>query len=251
MRLILIVFFILVGSSVLSDEVEKDRFWILWEKYKYIGENCPNGSECYKRRKFSSRLFEPRSKEAIYRLYGMLDSKALSSGHKVDHPEAPRICQHNDAEVLLGFDPEKRRFSEKLDALRDLKGIHFDIRGLKAPKGFDEPFGERLQSQFKEKFVSSGIRFFDADEYVSVPGQPKLSVFFAHANPETGCNFSVFASLTQSALLTRDLNVKLTVGVWSFSTGPSAEYPNQNEYDAILRVADAFVRDFKRANKTY
>ncbi|RMD48133.1 MAG: hypothetical protein D6832_04540, partial [Alphaproteobacteria bacterium] len=60
--------------------------------------------------------------------------------------------------------------------------------------------------------------------------------------------YSVFASLTQTVLLTRDVRTKLEVGTWAASDGPSDEYPDATEADAILRVIDRFIADWKKAN---
>lgn len=232
-----------------ADPIEKDRFWILWEKYNFSGSNCPDGKECQRNRRFSSRLFEPNNDTDIFRLFGMLDASAFAQGRHVQHPEAPRICQHYDAEVRLGFNPEPMPLSDKLDALRGLEGLYFDVSRLAAPDGFKGDFGKSLQQMFTAKFEAADIPILTEDEVLKTPGQPKLAVYFSRANKDTGCTYSVFASLSQTALLTRNLNTKLRVGVWSFSARPSAEFPDRDEHAAILSVADAFVRDFQIANE--
>jgi len=49
-------------------------------------------------------------------------------------------------------------------------------------------------------------------------------------------------------LLTRDIRTKLKVGTWGMSEGPSDEHPNQLEFDAINRIANAFVANYLQAN---
>ena len=83
-----------------------------------------------------------------------------------------------------------------------------------------------------------------------MPGQPKLNVYVSYTDPNGGCiySYSAFSSLSQTALLTRDLQTKLSVGVWSMSVKSPAEYPAKTEFAALVNIADVFVADFKRAN---
>ncbi|MEP3296077.1 MAG: hypothetical protein ABJO27_06285 [Pseudoruegeria sp.] len=248
LRILVAAVSLLCLSAPLSAQGAEERFWVLWEHIEKVGQNCPNGTECKTKRTYASRLFEPASRESIYRLFGMLDFQAAARGEAADHADAPRICQHNDAEVLLGFDPERLRISDKLDALTGLYGVHIDVRNLKAPSGYSGDFGAGLQKEFEARFKAAGIRILSEEQMLEAPGQPKLNIYFSNTNQSTGCTYSVFASLSQTVLLTRNIRTKLTAGTWAFSTGPSTDFPNAHEYDAILRVADAFVRDYLKAN---
>lgn len=244
--LFLTVFWVFWATMAAAQQAQ-ERFWVLWEHIERTGSNCPNATTCTERRTYASRLFNPQNRENIYRLFGMLDFQAAARGQKADHPDAPRICQHHDPEVVLGFDPEALPLSEKLEALRGLTGVAFDITRLKAPQGFEGDFGAKLQTAFEAQFKEAGIAILSEEERLKAPGQPKLNIYFSNTNRATGCTYSVFASLSQTVLLTRNLKTKLSAGTWSFSTGPSQDFPNAVEYDAVLRVADAFVRDFKKA----
>lgn len=246
-RVLLVSVCWVLWATMAGAQQTQERFWVLWEHIEQTGSNCPNASTCNERRTYASRLFNPQNRENIYRLFGMLDFQAAVRGQKADHPDAPRICQHHDPEVVLGFDPEVLPLSEKLDALRGLKGVALDITRLKAPQGYEGNFGAKLQVAFEERFKQAGIAILSEEERLNAPGQPKLNIYFSNTNRATGCTYSVFASLSQTVLLTRNLQIKRAAGTWSFSTGPSQDFPNAVEYDAILRVADAFVRDFKMA----
>lgn len=224
-----------------------ERFWILWEHIEQRSENCRQ-ADCTARHNYISRLFEPQDRQAIYRLFGMLDFQAATRGRAAEHPQAPRICQHYDAEILLGFDPERLELSNKVEALRELAGVEIDVRGLQAPAAFPGDFGERLQSEIESRFYAAGIRILSSEQAARTPGRPKLNIYFSNTNPRTGCTYSVFASLSQTVLLTRDTRVKLAAGTWAYSTGPSADFPEATEFDAILRVADAFIKDYLKAN---
>ncbi|MCT8159330.1 hypothetical protein [Pseudoruegeria sp. SHC-113] len=240
---------LLGGGGASAQPLEpQERFWILWEHIEHSGQNCPDGASCETRRSYTSRLFEPLDKRGVYRLFGLLDLHAARRGQSAEHPEAPRICQHTDSEVLLGFDPERLRLSEKIDALAGLPGVHVNLRGLKAPEGFEGDFGGGLQAAFESRFKAAGIRLLTEEEMEQTPGQPKLNVYFSRTNPDTGCWYSVFASLSQTVLLTRDIRIKLVAGTWAMSAGYSADTPDATEYGSILRVADAFVRDYLKAN---
>lgn len=239
------VVLLLLGSPVQAEN--KERFWILWENIEEVAENC-RGAGCQTRRNYISRLFEPQDRQAVYRLFGLLDFHAAVRGRAAEHPDAPRICQRYDAEVVLGFDPERFKMAGKTEALRDLKGVRIDVRNMRAPAAYQGDFGGRLQSEIESRFYAAGIRILSAEQVMTTPGQPKLNIYFSNANLKTGCTYSVFASLSQTVILTRDVRIKISAGTWAYSTGPLADYPDATEYDAILRVADAFVKDYLKAN---
>ncbi len=240
---------LLAGQQVRAE----DRFWILWERIARSGSDCPDGATCRTQRDYASRIFTPDRTDWLYRLFGATDGHSPTGAGTAEHPEAPRICQdHSGHAGNAGpdLDPERQFLSDPVDALRGLRGIGMDIGSMRPPPGFSSTFGSDLQTEFEQRLKQAGLIVLDPSEAARLPGQPKLSVFFSHTDPDAEClyTYSVFASLRQTALLSRDLQTKLSVGVWSFSTRPSAEYPDDTEYDAILRVVDAFIADYKRAN---
>lgn len=245
-----IVFLLTVLSGSAVEAQSGDRFWILWEKFQYAGEGCPNGPNCLVRRNFTSRLFPDVELSSIYRLFGLMDGSALAEGRLSEHPDAPRICQHNDAEVVLGFDPEALPKSEKIEALRGLKGVSFNLTKLKAPPGARNDFGPSLQKAFEARFRAAGLKILTPEQAKRTPGQPELAVFFAYTDPDGHCEYtySVFASLSQTVLLTRDLRIKISAGVWAYSTKPPAGDAHGSEYDSILKIADALVKDYLSVN---
>jgi hypothetical protein len=137
-----------------------DRFWILWERTDVSGENCPNGPRCIRTSNYTSRLFSPENRQQIYRLFGMLDGNALGKGQLAEHPDAPRICQHNAAEVALGFNPERLARGEKLDVLHGLRAFGMDLRNLKPPPGSSDTFGPTLQAEMTALFQRPGSALF-------------------------------------------------------------------------------------------
>lgn len=227
-----------------------DRFWILWEKQEMVGANCPNGQSCTLKRNYASRLVDGINLQKMYRLFGMMDGAALSTGRLAEHPQAPRICQHNDPEVLLGFDPEQLPKVEKIEVLRGLAGVNFDLRNLAAPPGHSSDFGRKLHNQFVNKLKDAGIKILSKDEVSQTPGQPVLNIYFSHSDFNGACEYeyTVFASLTQTVLLTRDLRVKVTAGVWSYSMGSTSDKHKGSEADIILGVADSFIEDYRLVN---
>ncbi len=228
----------------------QDRFWILWERVKHVGQHCPGGAQCAEQHTYSSRPLETNNSGFIYRLFGL--SSALHKGGELplDHPDAPLICRHNQAELTQGFDPETLPKSEKIEVLRGVSALHMDLSNLKAPPGFSDTFGAGVHAQFVSLLQEAGIRIVDADALALVPGQPVLNLYFSFSDPEDLCDYqySVFASLSQEVLLARDLRIKVSAGVWSYSTGSTALDHVGNEADAILRVAEAFVRDHRQVN---
>lgn len=227
-----------------------DRFWILWEKQEMVGENCPHGQRCTLKRNYASRLVDGINLQKMYRLFGMMDGAALSTGRLAEHPQAPRICQHNDPEVLLGFDPERLPMVEKVEVLRGLAGVNFDLRNLAAPPGHSSDFGRKLHNQFVAKLKDAGIKILTKEEVSKTPGQPVLNIYFSHNEFNGACEYeyTVFASLSQTVLLTRDLRVKVTAGVWSYSMGSTSDKHKGSETDIILGVADSFITDYRLVN---
>ena len=169
-------------------------------------------------------------------------------GQTVERPDAPKICRHTEAGKILGFDPELWKLSDKLAALNDLKGVYFSVQAIKGPKGYVGVFGMNLQQSMEDRFRAAGLPVLSEEQMELTPGKPQLNVYFSNTKPKTGCTYSVFVSFTQTMLLTRNHTIKLKVGTWGASGGPSAEYPNTNELDAILRVIDKFLNDYRRAN---
>ncbi len=248
MRFCLLAIFILVFSWAGVARAQENRFWIIWELIE-PRLNCGADDPCEPLRRYTTRLLASPAGEELRNMIGLLDQLALEQGLPVEHPDAPRICQAHDPEVLIGFDPEKRELSDRLAALKDLPGVYFNLDSLNAPPGYGGNFGENLQAEFETRFRAAGIRLLTEEQMIEAPGQPQLNVYFSNANLDTGCNYSVFASLSQTMLLTRNINVKLKVGTWGMSEGPSSDFPDQTEYDAILRIADAFATTYIEANQ--
>lgn len=237
------------APAALQPAPAADRLWVLWEHVAPRAD-CDDETPCTPRRSYTTRLVGSPPLPRLQHTFGLLDRLALLRGQPPEHPQAPRICQDQDAEVLLGFDPEAMSLSEKLDALRGLQGVYFDVHSLKAPIGYTGDFGGFLQAEIERRFRNAGIRVLTEEERMQTPGRPKLNVYFSNTDPVTGCHYSVFASLSQTVLLTRNVLTKLEVGTWAASDGPSSDFPNATESDAILRVIDKFISDFKRANPT-
>ena len=151
---------------------------------------------------------------------------------------------------MLGFNPHALPLTAKSEALRNLPGVYFNLRNLKAPATYDGPFGEVLQREVTKKLRHAGIRVLSKAEHQLVPGQPQLNIYFSNTNPTTGCRFSIYASLTQTVLLSRNHIVKFKAGTWGTSGGFTLDAPHRREFDAILHVVDIFIRDYWKANST-
>lgn len=237
-------------AESVSGASAQDRFWILWERVTFVGTHCPGGAQCQEWRSFSSRPLDTSNTGFIYRLFGVRDGGNQAGGLPRDHPEAPEICLKNQIDLSLGFDPKALPRSEKGEVLRGVKQLHLDLTTLKPPPGFDGTFGRQLQKAFDAKLTAAGIRIVPQDQLHLVPGQPTLNLYFSFSDPSDLCKyeFSIFASLSQEVLLTRDLRIKVAAGVWSYSTGSTAKDHQGTEVDAIMRVVDMFVRDHQQAN---
>ncbi len=227
-----------------------DKFWVLWERISHIGQNCPSGAGCLEKRTYASRPLDMPDNEIIYRMFGATSGHKSGATFPAEHPDAPRICNSNFAELSLGFQPEALPRSIKIEALRGIDTVFVDIRNLKSPPGFEENFGEKTHHEFVRILERGGIKVVTEEELSAVPGHPKLAVFFSFTDPDGTCDYeySVFASLSQDVLLSRDLRIKIEAGVWAFSTGSNSADHFGDEGDAILRVADGLVRDHRKVN---
>lgn len=244
------IFLMLLLLGLTAPAQAEDRFWILWERYRYSGENCPNGQNCVLKRDFASRPLQPQYPETIYRMFGAAGPRGFAHEPPSLHPEAPQVCDPKQAQLAVGFDPIQLPQSLKIEALRGVDQLHVDLRNLKAPPGFSDSFGTSLHRRFVATLERAGIEVLTEEEVTTVPGHPKLSIFFSFTDPDGHCDYtySVFASLSQEVLLVRDLRIKITAGVWAYSTGSTAMDHHGTEEDAILRVAEAFIRDQRQVN---
>jgi len=234
--------------TVSGAENVSERFWISRETTTTGVDNCRDGN-CPHEKQYTTRLFAPESKAQLRRLMSLLDFQAAANGLPVEHPERPEFCaqQMPDPNRVI-WNPEWMKTSNKLAALRGLEAIHVDVSNLKAPAGFNGPFGASLQKEVEAKFAAAGIPIVSKQDVARVPGQPKLQVYFSATNPDSGCWWSVFATLTQTALLTRDISVKISAGTWAHMRGFDPNDLELTEYGAIAGVFDAFVDDYKTAN---
>lgn len=226
----------------------KNRMWLVWEHQSFNPRLCAELFLCDPIKQFIPRLINEPPEDEARALIGSMDQLANAREMPVDHPDAPEFCAFTDEVSILGFEAESWPISEKLAALRGLEGVYIDVSGLKAPPGYPGDFGADLQSEVVNRFTDAGIPLLSEDIMEITPGKPHLNIYFSNTNPDTGCWFSVFASLTQTMLLTRNHTIKVKAGSWGFSGGYSADHPLRSEYEAILIVLDKFISDFKDAN---
>lgn len=228
--------------------LDQERYWITKEELSYGVDKCRDG-RCPRHSEFTTRLFNPQEEAQMRRLMSLLDFQAAAEGRPLEHPETPQFCaQQMPSPDQVIWNPEWMQMSDKLEALRGLQGLYVDVSELKAPEGYQGEFGAELQKEVERRFEAAGIRMVTKEEVERIPGQPKLSVFFSATDPDTGCWWSVFSTLTQTAILTRDINVKLNVGTWAFMKGFDPDQLDATEYEAIVEVFDKFVEDFVAAN---
>ena len=239
---------LVLAASLALAEAPKNRIWFTWEQRAKDGLLCAEKGYCDPVSRFITRLAEETDRASAEQITGSMDRIAESQGRTADHPEAPNWCQQTDAQTILGFEAESWPLSDKIKALEGLQGVYFDFNRLKVPDGFVGDFGPLVHAEAEQKFKIAGIPVLTEDEVENTPGKPMLAIYFSLTNPDTGCWFSVFASLTQTMLLTRNHTTKLRAGTWGFSGGYNADFPNRSEYEAIMLVLDKFIDDFKRAN---
>lgn len=222
--------------------------WMTWEQRAVDANLCRTKGVCTAHRKYITRLVEEPSTQKARKLVGAIDQLAKLRGQPVEHPETPQMCRQTEVGKILGFNPEHWDMSDKSSALRGLQGVYFSVQSIKGPKNYNGAFGPELQERMANRFRSARLPILTEEQMEISPGKPQLNIYFSNTKPETGCTYSVFVSFTQTMLLTRNHTVKLKVGTWGASGGHSADFPNGNEMDAILRVIDKFLSDYKRAD---
>jgi hypothetical protein len=249
-KIILPVFLSLLVAVALPSyaQEQSNRMWFTWESLKPNSELCQERNVCRPISTYVTRLLEEPTAAKAKEMTGAMGKLAKLRGYPADHPDSPKVCQNVEAAKVLGFDPEMWPMSEKLDTLVGLQGVYFSLEKLKAPAGYEGPFGEQVHAEVVKKFTIAGIPVLTEEQMEMTPGKPHLNIFFSNTNPDTGCWFSVFSSLSQTALLTRNHTVKFKAGTWGFGGGYSADDPDRGEYASIMMVIDKFILDFQTAN---
>lgn len=235
-------------ATAASDAQPPNRIWFLWEQTAVDANLCADREHCTPVRRFLPRLVDTPSTKQANEMLGAMDRMIVARGDGVEHPQAPRICENTEAQTILGFDPEAWELSDSDDALKGLVGVHFAVDQLTAPAAYDGDFGKAMQATMRKRFSNAGIPYLTKEEMNLIPGKPMLNIYFSNTDPDSGCHFSIYASMSQTALLTRNHTVKLRVGTWGMSGGYSNDHPGRSEFDAILVVVDKFIADYQRAN---
>ncbi|MFM2356636.1 MAG: hypothetical protein RLZZ528_2372 [Pseudomonadota bacterium] len=140
--------------------------------------------------------------------------------------------------------------SDRTEALRGLTAIGLDLTGLPPPPGMGEDFGRRVHAAVAGLLAAEGLATVAPDDSARLPGQPRLQIFLSYSDRALGCDYaySLFASLTQTAVLTRDPGVKLPVGVWSFSAKSGEGRGAGQEELLLIDAAEALLRDWNAVN---
>ena len=220
------------------------RFWLLQLNTEQVGQSCPEGVGCASHSSYVVRSFPRGSENMVLPLIDLLDP-ASETGTDV-----PVFCAAGDATARLGFDPESVPPAHKLAALKGLTAVGLDLRKTAIPPGANSDFGEALHNAFAAKLMAAGLKVTTPEKSKDLPGQPALNIYFSFSEGNGDCiyRYSIFASLSQTALLTRDLQTKVVVGVWSLSAKTPKQDASGTEMTNLLGVADALVADFQQAN---
>lgn len=234
-------------SAAMGDSAQ-NRIWFLWEQRGMNPDLCSHKNHCDPVSSYTPRLAEETSDTNARNMFTALEQLAAARNLPADHPEGPQICQHTDAAAILGFEAESWPISEKTAALHGLQGVYFKLDTLTGPPNYQGEFGQNVHDTVVAKFNAANIPVLTEEEMENTPGKPHLNIFFSNTNPDTGCWFSVFASLSQTMLLTRNHTTKIKGGTWGFSGGFSPDNPDIAEFDAIMTVVDKFIGDFLLAN---
>lgn len=220
------------------------RYWLLQQNSEQIGQSCPEGVGCSTHSSYVVRSFPHGSESLVQPLIALLDPAGQAGA------DVPVFCAAGDSAARLGFDPESVPPAHKLAALKGLTAIGLDLRKTKPPPGAVADFGDILHNAFAEKLQAAGLLVVTPEVAKTLPGQPSFNVYFSFTEGYGDCNYrySIFASLSQTALLTRDLQTKVVVGVWSISVKTPSQDASGTEMANLIGVAEALVVDFQQAN---
>ncbi len=157
----------------------------------------------------------------------------------------PRFCRQSGR----GHDPDTLPVQTKSGSLKGLPAVFIDTRKLKGPEGYEGLFGPELHAQIVRKFQGAGLKVLLEAELEMEPGLPSLNLRFSP--PRGECDpYRVSLSLSQTAVLTRDVAIRIEATTWSGSGGAHADHPDADEFDAAMRLIDAFLLDWSTAQET-
>lgn len=227
----------LVACTLATPAVPQERFWLFWEQA--AGQ-------------MAARRFPAGDAITLRTVFDTLTAQAQQEGRPADDPEAPQLCSRPATASVAAVPSaalEQLPISAKPDALRGLTTVGMDLSRIKMPPEVDEQFPGGLDRAIGTRLQSAGILVVPRDLAAQLPGQPQLTISFSATDPNGLCmyTFTVSASLTQTAVLTRDTSVKITASVWSFSKKGSEA---NTEGDALLEAAAAFITAWQEANAT-
>jgi len=225
----------------------QNRSWVVLERRTLDLASCAPNTDCSHKSTYTTKFIEDLSPEQTDAMLNSIERLAKAQGHSTDHPEAPQFCSANPRTLTQDI-AEGMRVNDKSFALKGLQGVFFNVTGMTGPPNYEGRFGLELQAIMQKKFQRAGLKVLTEDEMENTPGKPVFNVYFSNSNPNTGCTYKLFAGLRQTMLLTRNLDIKLKVGTWGSVGGYSADYPGASELDAIIRVVDKFLDDYKHAN---
>jgi hypothetical protein len=244
----IILFLLTIPIKIYAQNTSKNLTWMIWEQRDINTQLCQTKGLCAPIRKFTTRLIEEPTEQKAREMLRAIEQLAILRGQPAEHPETPKMCRQTEASKILGFNPEAWDLSDKMAALKDLPGVYFSVTSIKGPSEYTGDFGLNLQNAMESRFHAAELPVLSEERMETTAGKPQLNIYFSNAKPDTRCTYSVFASLSQTMLLTRNHTTKLKVGTWGHSGGPSSDFPNSGEFDAIMRVVDKFLDDYKRAN---
>ncbi|MEM0976446.1 MAG: hypothetical protein AAGJ34_02805 [Pseudomonadota bacterium] len=222
--------------------------WAVWENESVDPLLCAERGFCDPISTYISVIQEKPTREEAKRIIGALTLHSNTRANLKQTKPPPPICKHVDAASVLGFDPELWEMSDRALALRGLEGVYLSVEKMRGPESYGDSFGTDLQAKIQERFDRVGLKVLTEDEMYAHPGQPEMNIYFSNTNPDTGCQFRLYAGVSQTVLLSRNHTVKIKAGTWGMTGGYVKEDPSVDEMRSILIVVDAFLAAWVDAN---
>ncbi len=180
----------------------------------------------------------------------------------------------NQSPMIVG----KEEFKENYLSLAGLEGVHvvtrYVSRSARKYKITDMPAD--LVKQIDNRLGAAGLRMLDAKDVKTTPGQPTLTFYpgysiygtdkitlpentdnkitdrIDHSSSQEFCRSTIWASFFQSATILRNPNQQFKFITWGVGDKSDVcENRGAWTYNAILKVVDKFIADYKKAESEH
>ncbi|MEM1374978.1 MAG: hypothetical protein AAGF78_11425 [Pseudomonadota bacterium] len=222
---------------------ETNDFWVVWERHLSAMPGC-DGEDCSHSLYFGHYIDGLDGPEAQRFFNGLAPFASAPENTAIRMGRSP-ICLEPPKPGLP--DVTTLEIAEKSELLRDLPGVHVDLRGVRGPQSFRGSFGEQAQAFLEASFAAHDIPILTKEQAAATRANPVLKMRYS---PEVhGCRpWSVSLSLSQRMLLAHNVTLLLEGGTWSGSARQDEANADFDEAQAMEKVILDFVAAWRAVN---